>query len=52
MQTLLERLRRASVPRDAAPRRADIEPLWFEWLTLGGLLVFATWLLEIGRAHV
>ncbi|MGY0194987.1 hypothetical protein ACWA7J_07930 [Leptothrix sp. BB-4] len=28
--------------RDGAPA---IEPIWLEWLTLGGLLVFATWLL-------
>lgn len=27
------------------PRRAEIEPIWFEWLALGGLLAFATWLL-------
>jgi hypothetical protein len=26
---------------------ADSEPLWFEWLALGGLLVFGTWLLGV-----
>jgi hypothetical protein len=45
MDKALQLLRRLSAPRDSAPRRADIEPLWFEWLALGGLLVFATWLL-------
>ncbi len=30
--------------RDGAPA---IEPIWLEWLTLGGLLVFATWLLGV-----
>ncbi len=24
-----------------------LEPIWFEWLALGGLLVFATWLLGV-----
>jgi len=32
-------------PANAAPRPAETEPLWFEWLALGGLLVFGTWLL-------
>jgi len=35
--------RRSSIPDGAPP----IEPIWFEWLTLGGLLVFATWLLGV-----
>ena len=26
---------------------ADTEPLWFEWLALGGLLLFGTWLLGV-----
>ncbi len=31
-----------------APRREPtVEPLWLEWLALGGLLVFATWLLGV-----
>lgn len=30
----------------ARPARAlDIEPIWFEWLALGGLLLFGSWLL-------
>jgi hypothetical protein len=28
-------------------RKTDIEPLWFEWLALTGLLVFATWLMGV-----
>ena len=35
-------------PRRATGRRDDrpaVEPLWLEWLALGGVLVFATWLL-------
>ena len=34
--------------KDAAKRRKDaftIEPIWLEWLTLGGMLAFGTWLL-------
>ncbi|MDO9283699.1 MAG: hypothetical protein Q7U26_02305 [Aquabacterium sp.] len=34
--------------RDASSRRDDalqIEPIWFEWLALGGLLAFGSWLL-------
>ncbi|OGB00169.1 MAG: hypothetical protein A3E25_17100 [Burkholderiales bacterium RIFCSPHIGHO2_12_FULL_69_20] len=33
---------------DAASRRDDalqIEPIWFEWLALGGMLAFGSWLL-------
>ena len=26
---------------------ADTESLWFEWLALGGLLLFGTWLLGV-----
>ena len=29
----------------AAARRIEIEPIWFEWLAMGGLLAFGTWLL-------
>ncbi|MFO1273244.1 MAG: hypothetical protein U1F50_16475 [Rubrivivax sp.] len=33
---------------NALPRREPAaEPLWLEWLALGGLLVFATWLLGV-----
>ncbi|WP_234413709.1 hypothetical protein [Ideonella sp. A 288] len=42
MMSLLTRKPRS---QSAAPGRHDLEPLWFEWLALGGLLVFATWLL-------
>src|SRR5262245_4703313 len=34
----------------AAPRSNDPalgEPLWFEWMTLGGLLLFGTWLMGV-----
>ncbi len=35
----------------AARRRRDAaaldEPLWLEWLALGGVLVFSTWLLGV-----
>jgi len=27
------------------PHGLQIEPIWFEWLALGGLLLFGTWLL-------
>ena len=30
---------------DSAPRGPLLEPLWLEWLSLGGLLVVASWLL-------
>ena len=30
---------------DSAARGAILEPLWLEWLSLGGLLIFASWLL-------
>ncbi len=36
--------------RRAASRPAEVpshEPLWFEWLALGGLLVFGSWLLGL-----
>lgn len=32
---------------DGAPHQQAIEPLWLEWLALGGLLVFGTWLLGV-----
>lgn len=28
-------------------REAPVEPLWFEWLALGGMLLFGTWLLGV-----
>jgi hypothetical protein len=31
----------------AADRGSAIEPIWLEWLTLGGLLLFGTWLLGV-----
>jgi hypothetical protein len=33
--------------RAAALRRVEIEPLWFEWAALAGLLAFATWLMGV-----
>ena len=34
------------LPRPAARSgRSAIEPIWLEWLALGGMLVFATWLM-------
>ena len=33
--------------RTAAGRRTEIEPLWFEWLALSGLLLFGTWLMGV-----
>ncbi len=36
--------KRPAPPPDGAPA---VEPIWLEWLTLGGLLVFATWLLGV-----
>lgn len=29
------------------PRGQPVEPIWFEWLALAGLFVFATWLLGV-----
>ena len=40
-------LKKLAAPRRASPATADLEPLWFEWLALGGLLVFGTWLLGV-----
>ena len=38
-------------PSHPAPRNPDttpaVEPIWLEWLALGGMLVFATWLLGV-----
>ncbi len=38
-------------PSQPAPRTHDstpaVEPIWLEWLALGGMLVFATWLLGV-----
>ncbi|EHR69978.1 hypothetical protein BurJ1DRAFT_1105 [Burkholderiales bacterium JOSHI_001] len=31
----------------AVHARRDIEPVWFEWLALGGLLAFGSWLLGL-----
>lgn len=38
-----------TLSRFAGPRRGDagLEPLWFEWLALGGLMLFGTWLLGV-----
>lgn len=33
--------------RPVSPRPRPFEPIWFEWLTLVGLFVFATWLLGV-----
>lgn len=38
---------RAGGPLQKPLRPAEAEPLWFEWVALGGLLVFATWLLGV-----
>jgi hypothetical protein len=45
-------LPRSARPSSAAPRATPHdaeghEPLWFEWLALGGLLAFGTWLLGV-----
>ncbi len=37
----------ASVRRTDAARALLPEPIWLEWLTLGGLLLFAAWLLGV-----
>jgi hypothetical protein len=36
-----------SPTRSTVHDRASIEPVWFEWLMLGGLLLFGTWLLGV-----
>jgi hypothetical protein len=33
--------------RPGTTRPAEVEPIWFEWLALGGLLAFGTWLLGV-----
>lgn len=33
--------------RSTPPRPAVVEPIWFEWLALFGLLLFASWLLGV-----
>lgn len=38
---------RLSFLRADARRTPVIEPIWFEWLALGGLLAFGTWLLGV-----
>jgi hypothetical protein len=45
----IDALARRSTSFAAPPRHdmAAIEPLWFEWLTLGGLLLFGTWLMGV-----
>jgi hypothetical protein len=48
MKNLAAVFRRPALP--ASPRgsaRVPIEPLWFEWITLFGLLAFGTWLLGV-----
>ena len=41
-------MQRIFAPRaPLVPRTAQIEPIWFEWLALAGLFVFAGWLLGI-----
>ncbi len=47
MKWLAPLARWTSTSRTAASRKTDIEPLWFEWLALTGLLVFATWLMGV-----
>ncbi len=51
MKALLTSLRRIGQPAAGeggeTGRAALPEPIWLEWLTLGGLLVFATWLLGV-----
>jgi hypothetical protein len=42
--TWLAERRRVDARRGAAPAQ---EPLWLEWLALGGVLAFATWLLGV-----
>lgn len=38
---------RAMSPIRSASRQPAIEPIWLEWFTLGGLLLFSTWLLGV-----
>lgn len=40
-------LKKLATPRRASSPKADLEPVWFEWLALSGLLVFGTWLLGV-----
>ncbi len=37
----------AARPGHASSPTPAVEPIWFEWLALGGLLAFATWLLGV-----
>lgn len=46
-RALLARLAGTHTRAEASSRAVEIEPLWFEWLALGGLLVFGTWLLGV-----
>lgn len=45
--TLARRPQAAPATRSPYTPHADTEPLWFEWLALGGLLLFGTWLLGV-----
>ena len=47
MRRLFHWARGLSAGRAGASRRTEIEPLWFEWLALSGLLVFGTWLMGV-----
>ena len=47
MMAFIARWSRRPAPAEATGRGAEIEPLWFEWLALGGLLAFGTWLLGV-----
>lgn len=45
LAAVFQRPAQAGSPRGSA--RVPIEPLWFEWITLFGLLAFGTWLLGV-----
>jgi hypothetical protein len=39
--------RNSGVSTASSARKPEVEPLWFEWLALCGLLVFGTWLMGV-----
>jgi len=43
----IESLARRSAAPPRGPESVAIEPLWLEWLTLGGMLLFGTWLMGV-----
>lgn len=47
MMSWLTTARWRGLSTTALSRKTAIEPLWFEWLALSGLLVFGTWLMGV-----